>query len=63
MTYNFDPDLWYRNHLDVLESRHRRGELDAEAFKAAVEKLDRDYEALVERLDGTYQLPDDENQR
>ena len=63
MTYNFDPDQWYENHLSVLEARHRRGELDDRAFEAAVAKLDADYDALVDRLDGTYQLPDEEKNR
>ncbi len=60
MTYNFDPDLWYDNHLAAITSRHVRGQLDDDACRAAREKLDRDYEALLDRLDGTYQLPDEE---
>lgn len=63
MTYNFDPDQWYENHLALLESQHRKGELDDAAFESALEKLDRDYDALVDRLDGTYQLPDEEKAR
>jgi hypothetical protein len=57
MTYNFDPDLWYDNHRTLLESRKAEGELSDQAFDRAVEELDREYEAMVKRLDGTYQLP------
>ncbi len=58
MTYNFDTDRWYDNHLAVLETRHKQGELDQAQLVAAVEKLDRDYDEMLERLDGTYRLPD-----
>lgn len=57
LTYNFDPDLWYENHLALLEQRRERGELDGEAFEAALAELDREHEAMVARLDGTYQIP------
>jgi hypothetical protein len=57
MTYNFDPELWYENHLALLERRHREGELDDAAFEAAAAQLDRDHEAMLARLDGTYQIP------
>ena len=57
MTYNFDPDLWYDNHRALLELRKADGELTDQAFERAVEELDSDYEAMVQRLDGTYQLP------
>jgi hypothetical protein len=56
MTYNFDPERWYENNLAALEARKERGELDEEAFAAAVEKLEKEYERMLERLDGTYQL-------
>ena len=57
MTYNFDPELWYDNHLALLEGRHASGQLDDEAYRDELEKLDREYDAMVARLDGTYQLP------
>ena len=57
MTYNFDPDKWLENHRMLLEERHRRGELDERAFAEALAELDRRYEEMVRRLDGTYQLP------
>lgn len=58
MTYNFDPELWYENHLALLERRRAAGELGDAAYAEALEKLDREYEAMLARLDGTYQLPE-----
>lgn len=57
VTYNFDPDRWYENQRAALEARRERGELDEETFRVALEELDRKYEAMIERLDGTYRLP------
>jgi hypothetical protein len=59
MTYNFDPERWYEDRLARLEHRRRQGELDDDAFEDAVAALDREHEALVARLDGTYQLPEE----
>jgi hypothetical protein len=42
---------------DLLAARHARGEIDQAAFEQALAELDRRYEELVSRLDGTYQLP------
>ena len=57
MTYNFDPDRWYDNELAVLKDRLRTGELDAQAYEAAVDDLDRRYDEMLQRLDGSYQIP------
>ncbi|MBI5502185.1 MAG: hypothetical protein HY907_18215 [Deltaproteobacteria bacterium] len=57
MTYNFDPEKWYENHRAVLEERRRRGELDDAQLARELEELDRRLEEMVQRLDGTYQLP------
>ena len=57
MTYNFDPDLWYENQRGLLEDRRRRGELDDEQLARELEDLDVRLAEMVERLDGTYQLP------
>ena len=57
MTYNFDPDRWHENQRALLEERHRRGELDDAQLARELEDLDRRYEDMVRRLDGTYQLP------
>ena len=57
MTYNFDPEQWYENQRAVLDARRGRGELSDAELAAAVEELDRRYDEMVARLDGTFQLP------
>jgi hypothetical protein len=57
MTYNFDPDRWYDNERCALEHRLREGKLTRAAFKKALDELDRRYDDMSDRLDGTYQLP------
>jgi hypothetical protein len=59
MTYNFDPDLWYENHHRLIEARHAAGELDDVGLREALAKLEAEFEAMLTRLDGTYQLPRD----
>lgn len=57
MTYNFDPDRWYDDQRLRLDARRRNGELSAEAYETALRELDRRYDDMVRRLDGTFQLP------
>ena len=57
MTYNFDPDRWLETHLAALEARRDRGEIDEHTFEAKKLELDRRYEEMVARLDGTYEIP------
>jgi len=57
MTYNFDPDLWYENELAVLEQRRKASEIDDREYEQAVVDLDRRYDEMVDRLDGSYQIP------
>ena len=57
MTYNFDPDRWYDNELTVLKARYKSGKLNTQEYKDAVQDLDRRYDDMVARLDGTYQIP------
>jgi hypothetical protein len=57
LTYNFDPEKWYENHRRALLARHERGELDERAFADALDELDRRYEEMLTRLDGSFQLP------
>jgi len=57
MTYNFDPERWYDMRLAHLESRLERKEIDQIQFEASLDDLDRRYEELVNRLDGSYQIP------
>ncbi len=54
MTYNFDPDRWYENEIAYLQDR-LKSETD---FKKAAEKLDKRYEEMWKRLDGTYLIHD-----
>jgi hypothetical protein len=57
MTYNFDPERWYDDQRMLLEMRRREGALDEVAFEEALQALERRYDAMLARLDGTYQLP------
>jgi len=58
MTYNFDPDRWLEDNRKALEARAARGELDEGDLARALSELERRYEEMVARLDGTYRLPD-----
>ncbi len=57
MTYNFDPEHWYEIQRRALDARRRRGELDDDEAAAALADLEQRYEEMLERLDGTYQIP------
>ncbi len=57
MTYNFDPEAWRDNQRLILEQRRQRGELDDADFEAALSELERRYEAMLDRLDGTFVIP------
>ena len=57
MTYNFDPERWYETQRALLDARRREGELDDRQYEAAVEDLDRRYEEMLDRLDGSFSLP------
>jgi len=54
VTYNFDPERWLENERLRLEQLRRTGELSEEAAARAAEELERRYEAMVARLDGTF---------
>ena len=58
MTYNFDPDRWYENELAALSRERRAGRLSREQLEAAVAELERRYQEMVDRLDGTYRIPE-----
>ena len=60
MTYNFDPDRWYENERTALDLRYRAGKVDAHQYQKSLADLDRRYEKMLKRLDGTYQLPESE---
>jgi hypothetical protein len=58
MTYNFDPDLWYENERSALEALLKSGEISKGEFELALSELEKRYDDMVFRLDGTYQIPD-----
>lgn len=57
MTYNFDPDRWYENHRAAIQNQLDREEIDGETARERFADLDRRYDEIVARLDGTYVLP------
>ncbi len=57
MTYNFDPDRWYENEQSALERGLQQGKMTRSAFETALEDLNRRYDEMLDRLDGTYRLP------
>jgi hypothetical protein len=57
MTYNFDPDRWYENEREALDARHQAGEIGEQEYKKALSELERRYDEMLARLDGTYQIP------
>jgi len=59
MTYNFDAEAWYDRERAALERARRAGSLDEEGFRRALEALERRFESMLARLDGTYRLPGD----
>ena len=59
MTYNFDPEGWLDRQRAALEARHARGDLDEAELTTALEELDRRYDEMVDRLDGTFEIPGD----
>jgi len=59
MTYNFDPDKWYENELFLIQSKLKTGEITQNGYDEAVETLDKKLEEMWKRLDGTYQIKDE----
>jgi hypothetical protein len=57
MTYNFDPEGWLERNRAALDARLDRGEIDDADHRTALAELDRRYEEMVARLDGTYVIP------
>jgi len=56
MTYNFDPDKWYDNELFLIQSKLKTGEIKQNEYDDAIEILDKKFEEMWKRLDGTYQI-------
>jgi hypothetical protein len=57
VTYNFDPDRWYDNERLVIDMQFRSGQMSAREHKDAIDDLDGRYDEMLDRLDGTYQIP------
>jgi|WetSurSiteA1Bulk_404760.scaffolds.fasta_scaffold517158_1 hypothetical protein len=57
MTYNFDPTRWYDNERSALEAIRKIEKWSVEDYEKALENLEKRYEEMIRRLDGTYQLP------
>ena len=57
MTYNFDPDRWYENEFSAIEAQYGSGQRTAKQYKDAIDDLQRRYDEMMDRLDGTYQIP------
>jgi len=57
VTYNFDPDRWYDNEHLVIDMQFRSGKMSAREYKDAIDDLDGRYDEMLDRLDGTYQIP------
>lgn len=58
MTYNFDPERWYDDERAILEARFKAGEIDPQEYQDALSDLERRYDEMLKRLDGTYQIPE-----
>lgn len=57
MTYNFDPERWYDDERSLIEVRFKEGEIDSQQYQDALRELDRRYDEMLHRLDGTFQIP------
>jgi membrane peptidoglycan carboxypeptidase len=58
MTYNFDPEKWYERERSMLEVLRREGKIDADEYRSALDALDRRYDEMLKRLDGSYRIPE-----
>jgi hypothetical protein len=57
MTYNFDPEGWLDRQRAALEMNRAKNQMDDAEYARAIEELDRRYDEMIERLDGTYEIP------
>jgi hypothetical protein len=58
MTYNFDPDQWYENQRAILQARFDAGRLTEDELRDAIADLDERFDAMLDRLDGTFKIPE-----
>jgi hypothetical protein len=57
VTYNFDPDRWYENERSAIQAQYGSGKRTAKQYNDAIDDLQRRYDEMMDRLDGTYQIP------
>ena len=56
MTYNFDPDRWYKNEFEFLKTEYKSGKITEQELISALKELEKRFEEMFDRLDGTYQI-------
>ena len=56
MTYNFDPDKWYDDELFLIQSELKTNTISQDEYDRAIEILDKKYDDMWKRLDGSYQI-------
>lgn len=56
MTYNFDPDKWYKREFDSIKARYESGAMTKTQYDEEIEKLEKKYSKMWDRLDGTYKI-------
>jgi hypothetical protein len=57
MTYNFDPDQWYENEIEFFTKKYHSGAISEQTFNKHIATLDRRYDDMLKRLNGTCQIP------
>ncbi len=58
MTYNFDPDQWHENQRSLLQAQFDTGRLTEDELRDAIADLDERFDAMLDRLDGTFKIPE-----
>lgn len=56
VTYNFDAERWFELRRQRLLAQRAAGDLDDEALATALQRLEGELEAMVARLDGSFQV-------
>jgi len=41
VTYNFDPDRWYKNEYEFIKTEYKSGKITKKEFKSALKELER----------------------
>ena len=59
MTYNFDPERWYEMQRNALTRRLDDREIGEDEYQVRLAELDRRFDELLDRLDGSFQIPKD----